>query len=996
MPKDVSILQVRATDADEEGNENSRISYYLTNSKETDFQIDPISGVISTTHDGPISCGTTTEKSANECWRICVFTVFATDYGMPRQNGRAYVTAKVYQRICYNNHAPIIKFRYFSKSKVATVDESVANGSVVAAVSVVDYDHGRNGQTSVELTGGNDWGHFRLDSVGNSHILRVNGQLDREKVSQYNLTILAYDHGSPRKSTSEQLLIYVQDQNDHTPTFEKDSYEAAISETQHMAGLFVCALRAVDLDEGINAQIYYSLSGANSHYFKIDPNSGLVTTDKVIDREEIDFFDLKVTATDGGSNPKWVQVGLRVKVLDINDQIPKLLLLSEHSLSNQTSTYEVELQGGRFLDLDLLAKDNDLDNNGTVDVTLLYDYNGLFRVESDSNSVKVTSTQPLNLEKCSFFKILLLATDRAPPSHELSSLSTIHVTVKGSEEAQPILYPRQYFSRVVLGGNSANFSILKLTVNDAEKASQVKFAIRSRDDLPKRLLVVNEQGELRLREDARQELLENAPATLSFQVDCLGCMEDRNTAHLSLFLAAADDDDELLQAPNGKSNLRSKYVFQIQKNAPSGSTVGQLEVDLSQYDLHLVAGDIEGHFRLAGNAIIVNNPVDGEVVSQFRLQLVALNSDFPVNIVVEVEILNVPNSQPHFIMPFDQITVHERVPAMFVVRRLAVVTASGNGSSIEYHLLENPHDLFVIDGNELKFRRTISAAIRESKKPISAILRVKIRVTDKTTVVAAAPALDSATSCHLGNELTLFISINSSDSRSRARFIKRFYEFFISESTPINEQVFQLATRHIYDDSVRFAIVAGNVNNTFAVLATPGGFYIRNRLDRESIDLFLLNVALYDSRSSSHRNASLIPLDTCQVLIKVQDTNDNSPIFSQPLGYRFSVPENVPKNFLVGRVTATDADIEANSRVVYSIAKSFYSDFVQIDPQTGYIWTNKEYDRESLPNFEITVLATDQPIDEDKLSAQVQIYIEILDANDNRPVFKVRFFSGYI
>src|SRR5699024_2228411 len=129
---------------------------------------------------------------------------------------------------------------------------------------------------------------------------------------------------------------FVQDQNDHTPTFDKEVYETAISETQNQIGLFVYALQAIDLDEGINSQIYYSLSGANSHYFKIDAYSGLVTTDKMINREEIDFFDLKVTATDGGSNPKWAQASLKVKVLDINDEVPLLELLSKHSIHNDT------------------------------------------------------------------------------------------------------------------------------------------------------------------------------------------------------------------------------------------------------------------------------------------------------------------------------------------------------------------------------------------------------------------------------------------------------------------------------------------------------------------------------------------------------------------------------------------------------------------------------------------------------------------------------------
>lgn len=198
--KSVSILQVRATDADEEGNQNSAINYYLQ-SREY-FSIDPMSGVISTNHDGPIDCGTPVTSSLYK--KVCVFTVFAHDGGSPRQNGRAYVTVNL---VDANDHDPQIKFRFFSLSDHVTIDKDAANGSVVAAVSVVDLDHGVNGETSIAIIGGNQFGHFRLESTGSSHIIRVNGSLNREKLPKYNLTISAHDHGQPPRSSTAYLIV---------------------------------------------------------------------------------------------------------------------------------------------------------------------------------------------------------------------------------------------------------------------------------------------------------------------------------------------------------------------------------------------------------------------------------------------------------------------------------------------------------------------------------------------------------------------------------------------------------------------------------------------------------------------------------------------------------------------------------------------------------------------------------------------------------------------
>ncbi len=1161
MPKGTSILQVRATDADEEENENSRISYSLSSA---DFTVDPKTGVISTAHDGPIVCSgggggaaassnsvasnsvasssttssasSSSASSANECW--LVITVFAQDHGSPRQDGRTYVTAKILDS---NNHAPSIKFRYFSKSQWANVDEGVPSGSVVAAVSVVDFDHGRNGQTTVALTGGNELGHFRLDSVGSSHILKVNGSLDREVVPRYNLSVTATDQGSPRKSTTAQLLIYVQDTNDHTPAFEREVYEAVVSETRHQVGLFVAALRATDLDEGINAQLYYSLSGANAHYFRVDATSGLVTTEKVINREEIDAFDLKVTATDGGSNPKWAQASLKVKVLDVNDEVPQLQITSSSSSSSTRSisqisdgggqsSYELEVHEGQYLDLELVVKDADLGNNGTVDVSLLFDYERLFRLEETSSSsspadqttiLKLLSTEQLIGEQCDAYELVLLARDRAPAGAELSSLTTIHLFVVrqtggenseneeeneneneddgGSDDdaTQPAFYPRQYFARIA-ADSVANFStassslpIIQLKVNDGhefddeENSRAVTFTVRrsssssssSTEDHFAELFDVSEQGQLRLKrkqktEDSEKQLRQQLgassrrqPKLLTLTVDCLQCRAESSTAQVNVFIGGSgsgstnsrttdyekDEQEQQQQQP-------IRYHFTVPANSVrrrrSGSptttttTVGVLDrLPDSFTELQLVSGDLHGHFRLLDNRLVLEKPLkrlkqqqknQQTAITTFQLGAVALKSGGFQRIEITVDVVNTDHrnrnyyhhqlSLPpaHFSAPFEHISVPEDAPAMYVLRRFGgEISASSGGSNeslstVEFTLLENPQDLFLMEGSELRLARAISGPVMarwasssssSSKKPISAILRVKIRASDKrTTRQQSTSAAEGATSrrCQCSNELTLFISINSSQSEnsrtaataSSARFSRSFFEFALSEATPINEQVFRLPTRRhltLADDSsaVSAAIVGGNVNNSFGVLPS-GLLYVRRPLDREATELYLLEVVLHDSRlsSSSRGNTSFLAsraLDRCQVLIRVTDVNDQPPVFDRPAGYHFAVPEGVPKNFLIGRVGATDRDVEANARVVYSVVPSYYSAFVTIHPETGYLWSSVEYDREALASFEITVQATDQPVEAAAaaFSTAVPVRVDILDRNDNRPVFEV-------
>lgn len=75
-----------------------------------------------------------------------------------------------------------ITFRYFpdQTAKFATVEENAKAGSLVAAITVTDQDKGGNGKTELRITSGNEFGHFRLDSRGDIHIVRVQTELDRE------------------------------------------------------------------------------------------------------------------------------------------------------------------------------------------------------------------------------------------------------------------------------------------------------------------------------------------------------------------------------------------------------------------------------------------------------------------------------------------------------------------------------------------------------------------------------------------------------------------------------------------------------------------------------------------------------------------------------------------------------------------------------------------------------------------------------------------------
>lgn len=173
-------------------------------------------------------------------------TVEARDAGRPFPlTGRAYITVSL---IDENDHDPTVTFHYAGSSEqpYATVNEGAKDGTLVAVVSVIDKDEGVNGQTTMQIVKGNEYGHFRLNAAS---FIVVAGRLDRERVAKYNLTVAARDMGVPQRSATAHLVIVVNDVNDHHPQFARAQYAAALGELAPV-GSFVASITATDNDTG--------------------------------------------------------------------------------------------------------------------------------------------------------------------------------------------------------------------------------------------------------------------------------------------------------------------------------------------------------------------------------------------------------------------------------------------------------------------------------------------------------------------------------------------------------------------------------------------------------------------------------------------------------------------------------------------------------------------------------------------------------------------------
>ncbi|XP_069052244.1 protocadherin gamma-A11-like [Lepisosteus oculatus] len=307
--KNTLVTTVNASDADT--GSNGQVTYSFSNLKghvrET-FNLDENTGVIYVV--GQIDFEKAKKYEIN---------VEAKDHG-----GLADSSKVVVEVIDVNDNAPVITVMSFS----SPVSEDSAPGTTVAIINVKDLDSGDNGQVSCSI---NRNLPFKItSSLTNYYTLVTDAVLDRETTSEYNITIIATDAGSPPLTTTKILNLKVSDVNDNAPVFQRSVYTAYVTEN-NSPGLSVFSVKAKDSDWNQNARISYLLENALisgtpvSSYISVNSDSGVVYTVRSFDYEQIKELQIHIKAQDGGSPPLSSNVTVNILVQDQNDNAPQIL-----------------------------------------------------------------------------------------------------------------------------------------------------------------------------------------------------------------------------------------------------------------------------------------------------------------------------------------------------------------------------------------------------------------------------------------------------------------------------------------------------------------------------------------------------------------------------------------------------------------------------------------------------------------------------------------------
>ncbi|VDP85107.1 unnamed protein product [Schistosoma mattheei] len=110
-------------------------------------------------------------------------------------------------------------------------------------------------------------------------IIYTHQTTDREQTPVLTFEVIATDTGNPPLSAVSNVLIRILDTNDNSPVWifpKQFGANSVINISQYSTvGLLIAQLKAIDIDEGLNGEISYSIvHGNDDGLFEVDPMSG--------------------------------------------------------------------------------------------------------------------------------------------------------------------------------------------------------------------------------------------------------------------------------------------------------------------------------------------------------------------------------------------------------------------------------------------------------------------------------------------------------------------------------------------------------------------------------------------------------------------------------------------------------------------------------------------------------------------------------------------------
>ncbi|XP_075331797.1 cadherin-23 isoform X2 [Odontesthes bonariensis] len=906
--------------------------------------------------------------------------VRATDNGSPARHTDHSLTINI---LDINDNAPVIESQ---RGYNVSVNENVGGGTSVLRVMASDRDMGPNAMLFYYITAGNQDLTFRMDRVTGEMVTRP-APPDRERQQEYRLTVTVEDDGTPPLSTSTTIYVRIVDENDNAPEFPEEEYVTVLSEGPETVGATIATVTAIDPDEGLNGTLRYAIAEGNLiQTFNINSITGRITAVKELDYEISNgHYALVVTATDQCPRPALrltSSTTVLVNVLDVNDVTPTFPRAYE-------GPFDVtEGQPGPRV-WTLRASDEDSGLNGKVEYSITGgDHQNEFMVSPVEGELRVRKDVELDRETTAFYNITVTARDLGSPSRNSSVVVGVHV--RDINDNDPVILNLPYNTSVSEGA-SIHTSVARVRAQDADSGRNALLTYNITAGNPGGAFYINDTtGVVQVNRPLDRERAAEYTLTITVKDNPENPRIARRDSDF-LVITILDEND------NRPIFTRTSYRAEIIENSAPGSTVTVLNGPVLAEDKDIGPNSVV-KYRLLGTRVDLftvdsetgvirvhqRAKLDREAFQEPRVELILVGEDIGGlnnSVPLTVTILDQNDNPPVFSPSSFSVRLPENSPTGVVVTQLSATDAdSGSNGWLMYRLESGAQDRFVVDplsGVVLVGNTTLDREERSS-------YRLVVMATDRGT-----PSLSGTA--------TLTVILDDVND-SRPRFIEPVTMINVNESTPPGVVVATLTAEdpdlqprlEYYIISVEAKDDGNNpvdgLQESFGIDLHTGAVFVRNPLNRELVATFEIIVSVHDNASDVIDKSGSVP--NARLTVSVLDVNDNAPRF-RPFGvtnFTEKILEGAQPGTTLLSVSAVDPDKGPNGQVIYQLLHLPRGGYVRLeDPSTGKIVANQTVDFEQVQWLNFTIRAQDHGTP--PRSAELPVYLCIVDVNDNNPVF---------
>ncbi|KAL6117350.1 fat2 [Pungitius sinensis] len=920
-PVGSEVIRVKALDKDM--GSNADISYSL-NSGNIDhvFSIDPQLGSIRVVQ--PL------DLQPQDRFHL---TVKATDQGFPQRSD----LCSVHVLLRVSDHTPPV---FSSDEYLAEISELGTRGTPVVTVSA-----GSPAAVHYGIEGGNLNGTFHINPL--TGVISTREPLDFENCASYKLKVAASTTAGA--SSRAVVYIYVIDENDNAPAFQRQVYLGQVSESAHVNSMVMgerntpLVIQASDADKDSNSVLAYQILEPEAlNVFRVDSSMGTISLISPVDFEGKAEYRFTVQVKDSGEPPLYAAepATVTVRVLDLNDCPPQF----------DAPVYEPSIIFPAVRDTEVVrVAARDPDSAVAYSITE-GNLNDAFSIHPDTGVITVSNV----LEFRPFYELVVKASDGLYKDSATVKVNVTNLTASDLGFEQTV-----YSARVsenlktvrTLAVIKAKGCFLNEPLTYSIMNPVGKFVICPTSGVLETTGIPFDREERDVYDVlVKVEDTRTPPRTATTQVKVfIDDVNDNAPQFLNLPFSmmiseSSEPGDVLYQATAIDGDL-----------GENGAVVYSLEED---YDLFRIDPDV--------GDVSLNRPLDFEALSKYVLTVVATDEGEPGHSAAAQLSIQVRNqTNPVFQTLLYPLKVPESVPPFTTIlhvqarspeRYRLIYNLEEENASLHFHIDFNTGALTVTDPLDYESQTTHALTVR---------------------------ATDSVTGAF--SEASVEVEVEDVNDNAPV-FSKLTYTVTVEEGLPIDTPVIQLFASD--RDSGRnkdltFQIVKAEANETvfFAVDPVSGLIVTKQVLDHENTKHFHFKVKATDNGS--------VPLSSeAQVFINVTDVNDNPPDFVSSQ-YDVSLDELAKCGHVVIKIQASDPDSVDLEHLKYKILSGNEGRYFNINESSGILSFSNVCKRNLDPYYNLTVAVSDGVFRQTAL-----VNIDMINSNRHSPHFKQSVYEA--